>query len=226
MNNAIVLECRDLSKVFMDGKNQLQVLAKINLQIKRGAQVAIMGRSGSGKSTLLQLLGGLDQPSSGQVLLDDQDLLTLSEQRLSKLRNQAIGFVYQQHHLLAEFTALENIALPMLIADAPVKQAMAQAAQLLAAVGLSERAEHRPGQLSGGERQRVALARSLIMRPQIVLADEPTGNLDQESASKVLQLMQQLNHEYGTTLIVVTHDAQLAASLEHTYYLQDGKIGE
>ncbi len=224
MSKAYVLECKNLNKNFIDGKKQLQVLNNVNMQIKPGAQVAIMGRSGSGKSTLLQLLGGLDNPTSGEVLINGQDILALNESARARLRNKSIGFIYQMHHLLAEFTALENIALPMLISDISTAQALQQAKQLIKAVGLTDRSEHRPAQLSGGERQRIAIARSLAMRPECVLADEPTGNLDAESAELALRLMQELNRDRGTTFIVVTHDPDLAARLDHTYYLQDGVL--
>jgi lipoprotein-releasing system ATP-binding protein len=222
MNDAIVLECRSVGKSFLDGKDQLNVLTDINMQIKRGAQIAIMGRSGSGKSTLLQILGGLDNPSSGQVLINGVDVLALSETARAKWRNKAIGFIYQMHHLLSEFSALENIALPLLISGLSGKQALAQAMKLLQAVGLQNRSEHRPAQLSGGERQRIAIARSLAMHPECVLADEPTGNLDRENADLAFDLMQQLNRERGTTFIVVTHDPELAARLDQIYYLEDG----
>lgn len=224
MNNAFALECRNLSKTFIDGKSQLHVLNNINIGIKPGAQIAIMGRSGSGKSTLLQLLGGLDTPSTGQVIINGKDILALNETVRAKWRNKSIGFIYQMHHLLPEFTALENIALPLLIAKVAPKQALLQAKELIIAVGLLERSNHRPAQLSGGERQRIAIARSLAMRPDCVLADEPTGNLDAENAAIALKLMQQLNRERGTTFIVVTHDPDLAARLDYTYHLQDGVL--
>lgn len=224
MNNAIVLECKNLSKSFIDGKDELKVLHDINFQIKAGTQVAIMGRSGSGKSTLLQLLGGLDNPNHGSVLVNGQNIFTLSEAERARLRNKSIGFIYQMHHLLPEFSALENIALPLLIAKVAPKQALEFAKQLIKSVGLSDRSDHRPGQLSGGERQRIAIARSLATRPSCVLADEPTGNLDAENAELALQLMQQLSRENGTTFVVVTHDPDLAARLDHTYHLQDGVL--
>jgi lipoprotein-releasing system ATP-binding protein len=228
MNNstasAIVLECRNLSKTFIDGKAELKVLTNLNMQMQRGSQVAIMGRSGSGKSTLLQLLGGLDNPSAGEVLINGQDVLALTETERARLRNKSIGFIYQMHHLLPEFTALENIALPLLIADVAPKLALARAAELINDVGLSDRSSHRPAQLSGGERQRIAIARSIANNPDCVLADEPTGNLDAENAELALQLMQKLNRERGTTFVVVTHDPDLAARLDYTYYLQDGVL--
>lgn len=220
----IVLECRNLSKSFIDGKSELHVLSKINLELKQGAQVAIMGRSGSGKSTLLQLLGGLDIPTSGQVIINGKDILAMSETARAKWRNKSIGFIYQMHHLLPEFTALENIALPMLIGKRSTKTILEQAKHLIKAVGLQDRSEHRPAQMSGGERQRIAIARSLAMRPEIILADEPTGNLDAESAELALELMQELNRERGTTFVVVTHDPDLAARMDCTYHLQDGVL--
>lgn len=222
MNNTNVIECRNVGKSFVDGKTTLNVLTNINLQIKRGSQIAIMGRSGSGKSTLLQILGGLDNPTTGEILINNKDMLAMNEAMRAKWRNKSIGFIYQMHHLLPEFSALENIALPLLIAGINGKQALLQANELLNAVGLQERATHRPAQLSGGERQRIAIARSLVNNPDCVLADEPTGNLDAENASMALQLMQKLNRERGITFIVVTHDPDLAASLDQIYYLQDG----
>lgn len=224
MSDQIVIECQNLSKAFIDGKHKLHVLNNINLQIKRGAQVAIMGRSGSGKSTLLQLLGGLDNPTTGKILINGHNILAMSEAERARYRNQHVGFIYQMHHLLPEFTALENIALPLLISGFSGKAALDQAKQLIASVGLKARGHHRPAQLSGGERQRIAIARSLATRPACVLADEPTGNLDAESADMTLQLMQQLNRERGTTFIVVTHDPDLAACLDHTYHLQEGVL--
>lgn len=226
MSNAIVVECRSLSKTFIDGdgKADLKVLSNLNMQIKRGSQVAIMGRSGSGKSTLLQLLGGLDNPSSGTVLINGHDIMALTETERAHLRNKSVGFIYQMHHLLPEFTALENIALPLLIANIAPKVALARAAELIKDVGLSARSSHRPAQLSGGERQRIAIVRSIANNPDCVLADEPTGNLDAENAELALQLMQKLNREHGTTFVVVTHDSDLAMRLDYTYYLQDGVL--
>ncbi len=222
MNSSIVLQCDNLSKTFMDGKSQLTILDGINLHVKQGQQIAIMGRSGSGKSTLLQLLGGLDHPTSGKVYLNGKDIMALSEAQRSKWRNKNLGFIYQFHHLLPEFTALENIALPLLIADVAPKQALAIASELIAAVGLTDRQDHRPAKLSGGERQRIAIARSLANNPACVLADEPTGNLDAENAEIAFNLMQRLNRERGTTFVIVTHDLELAARMDHIYTLQDG----
>lgn len=223
MNN-IVIECKNITKKFIDGKQELTVLSDVNLQIKRGSQVAIMGRSGSGKSTLLQLLGGLDSPTAGQTMVNGVDIMSLSETERGLLRNRSIGFIYQFHHLLPEFTALENIALPLLIANCDPKQALHTAQELIALVGLTERSQHKPAKLSGGERQRIAIARSLATNPDCVLADEPTGNLDAENAELTLNLMQKLNRDRGTTFIVVTHDPDLAARLDHTYHLVEGKL--
>src|SRR5579872_427369 len=224
MNNNLVLECTNINKSFIDGKNELKVLTNVNMQIQAGSQVAIMGRSGSGKSTLLQLLGGLDTATSGKVLIKGIDIMSLTEAERARFRNKHIGFIYQMHHLLPEFTALENIALPLLIAQMSAAKAMQEAQHLLAAVGLKDRAEHRPGQLSGGERQRIAIARSMATRPDCILADEPTGNLDAENAELAFNLMQQLNRERGTTFVVVTHDPELAARMDNTYHLHDGSL--
>lgn len=224
MNNNLVLECKNVNKSFLDGKNNLQVLNNVNMQIPAGAQIAIMGRSGSGKSTLLQLLGGLDTPSSGKVYIKGVDIMALNEAERARFRNKHIGFIYQMHHLLPEFTALENIALPLLIAKVAPQKALQDAKDLLAAVGLKNRGEHRPGQLSGGERQRIAIARSIAVSPDCILADEPTGNLDAENAELTFKLMQQLNRERGTTFIVVTHDAELAARMDLIYNLHDGSL--
>lgn len=226
MSNDIVLECRNLSKSFVDGKRKLQILQTINLQVKAGTQIAIMGRSGSGKTTLLQLLGGLDHPTLGTVLIKNQDIMSLNEVERGLLRNREIGFIYQMHHLLPEFTALENIAMPLLIAGHSAKHALHKASELLQAVDLTARAQHRPGKLSGGERQRVAIARSLATNPAIVLADEPTGNLDNETADHIFALMCSLNRQRGTTFIIVTHDPALAAKMDQIYHLQDGALSK
>lgn len=222
MNSSIVLQCDNLNKTFIDGKSQLTILSGINMQVKQGQQIAIMGRSGSGKSTLLQLLGGLDHPTSGKVFLNGKDIMAMSEAQRSRWRNKNLGFIYQFHHLLPEFTALENIALPLLIADVAPKQALAVASELIAAVGLTDRKDHRPAKLSGGERQRIAIARSLANNPACVLADEPTGNLDAENAEIAFGLMQRLNRERGTTFVIVTHDPEISARMDQTLYLQDG----
>jgi lipoprotein-releasing system ATP-binding protein len=224
VNNAYVLECQGVFKNFIDGKSELHVLSGISMQIKRGMQVAIMGRSGSGKSTLLQLLGGLDRPTQGIIKINGININSLSEAELGKLRNKSIGFIYQFHHLLPEFTALENIAMPLLIAGKEPREALKVADELLVKIGLQDRATHKPGKLSGGERQRIAIARSLATNPDCVLADEPTGNLDDETAEQVFALLQKLNSEFGTTFIIVTHDPQLAARMDHTFHLKDGLL--
>ncbi len=224
MSKDIVLECRNLSKTFADGKHGLKILQDINLQVPAGSQIAIVGKSGSGKTTMLQLLGGLDNPTSGTVLISGKDIMALNQTKRGLLRNQEVGFIYQMHHLLPEFTALENIAMPLLIAKRPVKEALAKAEELLAAVGLSERSSHRPAKLSGGERQRVAIARSLVTEPDLVLADEPTGNLDQENANMAFELMCDLNRKSNTSFVIVTHDMDLAQRMDIIYQLQDGVL--
>jgi lipoprotein-releasing system ATP-binding protein len=222
--NKIILECTNVAKNFQDGKNSLQILKDLNLQIYAGQQIAIIGQSGCGKSTLLQILGGLDKPSAGSVCLDGQDINLLSVAEQSALRSKKLGFIYQFHHLLPEFTALENVAIPMLIAQQSLVSAALNAQALLEDVGLLARAHHKPAQLSGGERQRVAIARALANNPVCVLADEPTGNLDPESAELVFQAMQSLNQKYKTTFVIVTHDLSLAKKLDLTYSLQNSTI--
>lgn len=224
MNNPVVLECRNLGKRFVDGEIETQVLHDISLTIERGDRLAIVGSSGSGKSTLLHLLGGLDSASTGQVLLHGQDLQTLSVKALSKLRNQMLGFVYQFHHLLPEFSAVENVALPLVIGGQTPASAQKQAEELLTKVGLGHRLIHKPGELSGGERQRAAIARALITRPACLLADEPTGNLDHRTAQDIFDLILDLNQQMGTALIIVTHDNELAARMDKTLTLLDGRI--
>lgn len=219
-----MIECRNVTKAFIDATQKLQVLKGVNLQVHAGEQVAIMGRSGSGKTTLLQLIGGLDLPSAGDVLINGQTMANLPELRRAQIRNQQLGFIYQLHHLLPEFTAQENVAMPMLIAGVAPRAAMQAAAELLVEVGLSERKTHHPGTLSGGERQRVAIARALIMDPACVLADEPTGNLDRDNAEHALDLMQRLSRERSTTFIVVTHDLELAQAMDVIYQLDDGVL--
>jgi len=219
-----VLSCDALCKRFVEGANVVEVLNGVELDVRAGDRLAIVGASGSGKTTLLQLLGGLDLPTSGAVRVRGQDLATLNDAQRGRLRNEALGFVYQFHHLLPEFSALENVAMPLLIRGMDVTPAKAAAAALLARVGLSERLDHRPAKLSGGERQRAAVARALITRPAVVLADEPTGNLDARTGATVFELMLELNRELGTALVVVTHDLVLAHRMGRVVELYDGRL--
>ncbi len=220
-----LLHCSELSKTYQDGESQVDVLKSVDFSISAGEMVAIVGASGSGKSTLLHILGGLEKPSKGSLSFNGQDMTTWSSDKLSSWRNSNLGFVYQFHHLLPEFSALENVAMPRLIAGENPKAAKQAAEALLKRVGLEHRLSHRPAQLSGGERQRVAIARAFVNNPDIVLADEPTGNLDGEAAASIYQLMLELNKEKGTAFIVVTHDNTLAEQLHRVERLVDGTLG-
>ena len=219
-----VLQCVHLSKTFDEGGLRVEVLTDVNLSVAPADRIAIVGASGSGKSTLLHLLGGLDTPSGGEVYVAGRNMTRLDETERGRLRNQALGFVYQFHHLLAEFTALENVSMPLLIRGMHPREATARAAALLEKVGLGKRLAHKPGELSGGERQRAAVARALITEPQCMLADEPTGNLDHKTADQIHELMLQLNAEFGTSLVVVTHNPSLAERMDRVWTLSDGVL--
>lgn len=225
MSNTI-LACEAVCKNYYDGQLNVQVLDNLTLQVDKGRSIGIVGASGSGKSTLLHILGGLDKPTSGRVSLMGQDLSQLSQKQLSGLRNQYLGFVYQFHHLLPEFSALENVMMPLLIGKRPKEQARERALLMLEKVGLKDRVLHRPGELSGGERQRAAIARALVTDPACLLADEPTGNLDRKNALNILDMMMELKQELGTALVVVTHDDEMAARFDRVLNMTDGALSD
>ncbi|MCX8744625.1 lipoprotein-releasing ABC transporter ATP-binding protein LolD [Snodgrassella sp. B3882] len=225
MNNPqYIIDCEQITKSYDDGDLQVSVLENLNFRVEHGQSVSIVGASGSGKSTLLHLLGGLDKPTSGTVRLMGEDLSQLSQKAIGKLRNRYLGFVYQFHHLLPDFTALENVMMPLLIARKSRAEAEEKALAMLDKVGLKQRVLHRPGELSGGERQRAAIARSLVSHPACLLADEPTGNLDRRNAQNVLDMLLELQSELGASLVVVTHDDELATRFDHVMTMYDGKL--
>lgn len=224
MTDQAVLLARGLGRDFNEGASTLTVLDGLDLAIAKGECIAIVGASGSGKTTLLQILGGLDRPTRGNVAIGGEDIHALGEAARGELRNRTMGFIYQFHHLLPEFSALENVAMPLLIRRVPVVEARRQAEAILEKVGLGARLEHRPHQLSGGERQRAAVARALVTLPLIVFADEPTGNLDGRNAEQVFELMLQLNREHGTSLVIVTHDLRLASRMDRVWLLENGRL--
>jgi lipoprotein-releasing system ATP-binding protein len=219
-----VLDCIAVTRSFREGDSMLTVLAGVDLSVRPSERIAIIGASGSGKTTLLQIMGGLDDPTSGEVRVNGESIANLPEVEKSTLRNRCIGFVYQFHHLLPEFTAQENVAMPLLIRRLGKEKSLQEAAALLERVGLGARLDHKPGELSGGERQRAAVARALIARPKLVLADEPTGNLDAGNGQHVLQLMLELNRELDTSLIIVTHDHDIAGRMDRMLVLEDGRL--
>lgn len=226
MNSEVktVISCQDVNKSYVQGDTEIRVLNNINIDVESGSSMAIVGMSGAGKSTLLHLMGGLDQPDSGQVVIDGQNVAALNENKLGLLRNRTLGFVYQFHHLLPEFTALENVVMPLLIAGTDRKQADEQASKILERVGLQHRLHHKPSELSGGERQRAAIARALVNLPDCVLADEPTGNLDNKTADKVYGLFLELNTELNTSLVLVTHDEVIASQMDQVWHLREGEL--
>ena len=220
----IVIECRQVSKTFDEGPFVVEVLREINFQVRSGEQIAIVGASGSGKSTLLHILGGLSEPTTGSVRIDRQDISTLSHKARGVLRNMTLGFVYQFHHLLPEFTALENVAMPLLIRKSGDVQAFEAARQILDRVGLGNRIEHKPAELSGGERQRTAIARAMVTRPKCILADEPTGNLDSDNAESIHRMWLEMNQEIGTSLVIATHDMALAQKIGNIIRIEDRSL--
>ena len=222
MNKEAVIQCQNVGKTYDDGSLKVEVLRNIDFQVASGEGIGIIGASGSGKSTLLHILGGLDKPTSGEVKIQGQGLNSLSQVAIGQLRNRHLGFVYQFHHLLPEFSALENVMMPLLVARKSRAEAQAAAAEILEKVGLGSRMTHRPGELSGGERQRAAIARALVTKPDCLLADEPTGNLDRKTATPALEMMLELKRELGTALIVVTHDEQLAKRFDRVLTMDDG----
>ena len=222
MNKEAVIQCQNVGKTYDDGSLKVEVLRNIDFQVASGEGIGIIGASGSGKSTLLHILGGLDKPTSGEVKIQGQGLNSLSQVAIGRLRNRHLGFVYQFHHLLPEFSALENVMMPLLVARKSRAEAQAAAAEILEKVGLGSRMTHRPGELSGGERQRAAIARALVTKPDCLLADEPTGNLDRKNATHALEMMLELKRELGTALIVVTHDEQLAKRFDRVLTMDDG----
>ena len=227
MNKSVsntVLSCQNLSRSFIDGEREIKVLQGINLDLAQSESLAVIGASGSGKTTLLQLLGGLDSPTLGTVEVCGNNLSTVNETKRGDLRNQYLGFVYQFHHLLAEFSALENVAMPLLIRRVKPSDAFKQAREILEQVGLGHRLEHKPGMLSGGERQRAAIARALVTKPALLLADEPTGNLDSETGDAVMQLLLDLKNNYQTSMVIVTHDMQVAGKMDRTLKLDHGDL--
>lgn len=224
MSKPEVLVCRHVSKVYDEARNSLRIFDDISLTVEEGETLAIVGSSGSGKTTLLNILGGLDKPTGGDVIIDGQDLQRMSESARCRFRNQTLGFVYQFHHLLAEFTALENVAMPALLAGKSKREANALATEVLVRVGLKERLAHKPATLSGGERQRVAIARALVNRPRCVLLDEPTGNLDERTAGSVQELIMELREQSATSFVIVTHDMRLASRLQRGLRLEQGKL--
>lgn len=226
MSNNILLQCDNLCKRYQEGSVQTDVLRNVTFNVQPGEMTAIVGSSGSGKSTLMHLLGGLDTPTSGDVLFDGKSLKAMSSAAKAALRNRELGFIYQFHHLLPDFSALENVAMPLLIAKTAKAQAQERAALMLKAVGLEHRAAHRPSELSGGERQRVAIARALVNNPRLVLADEPTGNLDARNADAIFDLLNELNKKQGTAFLVVTHDLHLAKRLRRQMEMRDGQLSE